>query len=73
MQYILTQKILNLNNEIESFQKRLFSLGPDNVLKRGFTIASDSQGRIIKSSEQLSTGDEFRLKTGKGSFCAKKL
>ena len=55
------------------FQKRLFSLGPDNVLKRGFTIALDSQGRIIKSSEQLSTGDEFRLKTGKGSFCAKKL
>ena len=73
LQYTLTQKILNLNNEIESFQKRLFSLGPDNVLKRGFTIASDSQGRIIKSSEQLSTGDEFRLKTGKGSFCAKKL
>ncbi len=73
LQYTLTQKFLNLKNEIESFQKRLFSLGPDNVLKRGFTIALDSQGRIIKSSEQLSTGDEFRLKTGKGSFCAKKL
>ncbi len=73
LQYTLTQKILNLNNEIESYQKRLFSLGPDNVLKRGFTIASDSQGRIIKSSAQLSTGDEFRLKTGKGSFYAKKL
>ena len=31
LQYTLTQKILNLNNEIESFKKRLFSLGPNNV------------------------------------------
>ena len=39
LEYILTQKILNCSNEIKSFHKRLISLGPDNVLKRGFTIA----------------------------------
>ena len=58
--------------KLNLLKKAIFTR-PNNVLKRGFTIASDSQGRIIKSSEQLSTGDEFRLKTGKGSFCAKKL
>ena len=73
LEYVLTQKILNCSNEIKSFHKRLVSLGPDNVLQRGFTIALDSQGRIIKSSDQLSEGDKFRLKTGKGSFNAKKL
>lgn len=73
LEYVLTQKILNCSNEIKSFHKRLVSLGPDNVLKRGFTIALDSQGRIIKSSDQLSEGDKFRLKTGKGSFNARKL
>ena len=73
LEYVLKQKILSCSNEIKSFHKRLVSLGPDNVLQRGFTIALDSQGRIIKSSDQLSEGDKFRLKTGKGSFNAKKL
>ena len=73
LKYVLTQKILNCNNEIKSFHKRLISLGPENVLQRGFTIAFDNLGRIIKSPEHLSNGEEFKLKTAKGSFKAKKI
>tara|TARA_Y100000816_G_scaffold139045_1_gene98482 strand:- start:195 stop:542 length:348 start_codon:yes stop_codon:yes gene_type:complete len=73
LEYIITHKILNCSNEIKSIHKRLISLGPDNVLQRGFTIASDNQGRIIKSPEHLSKGEEFSLKTAEGSFKAKKI
>ena len=73
IEYILTQKIFNCSNEIKSLQKRLISLGPDNVLQRGFTIAYDSRGRIIKSPDHILNGEEFKLKTVKGSFKAKKI
>ena len=73
LKYILKQNLLKCSNEIESYYKRLISLGPDNVLERGFAIASDSKGRIIKSANQIIVGEEFKLKTAKGSFNAKKI
>ena len=51
----------------------MVGIGPDNVLKRGFSIPTDIQGNIIKSPDQIKVGDTFNLKTAKGSFKGRKI
>ena len=56
----------------EAFQKRLISLGPNQVLDRGYAIASIKNGDLIRNAVDISIGDSFSLKTGNGSFGAEK-
>ena len=60
-------KFLNLVNQLRS-------LGPENVLKRGFSIAVDKETKkIIRSANDIASGADFMLKTADGSFDAKKI
>ena len=56
----------------EALQKQLTSLGPNQVLDRGYTIALMKNGDLIRNSVDISIGDSFSLKTGNGSFGAEK-
>ena len=55
-----------------ALSKQLVGLGPDQVLNRGYSIAFDKFGEIIRKSTDLKIGEEFILKTGTGSLDAKK-
>ena len=56
----------------ESLSKQLINLGPKHVLERGYAIPFDQSGVIIRRADQISIGEEFALKTAKGSLSAKK-
>ena len=71
--YVNNQNFIHYRNDLESLQKRLVGLGPNNVLERGFSIATNIQGNIIKSPDQIKVGDTFNLKMAKGSFKGKKI
>ena len=71
--YVNNQNFIHYRNDLESLLKRLVGLGPDNVLKRGFSIATNIQGNIIKSPNQIKVGDKLNLKTAKGSFKGRKI
>ena len=71
--YVNNQNFIHYRNNLESLLKRLVGLGPDNVLERGFSIPTDTQGNIIKSPDQIKVGDTFNLKMAKGSFKGKKI
>ena len=56
----------------ESLSKQLINLGPKHVLERGYAIPFDQSGNIIRRADQISVGEEFALKTARGSLSAKK-
>ena len=63
----------NLVKQLKSYDKRLYGLSPNHVLKRGYSIAIDKNGEIIYSKDQLKSGDKFDLKTADGIMGAKKI
>ena len=70
-------KLINVKYErwfqhIEYLSKQLLSLGPKQVLERGYAIPFNQSGEIIRRADQISIGDRFELKTAKGSLGAKK-
>ena len=60
-------KFVSLTNQLQS-------VGPENVLKRGFSIAIEKETKkIIRSANDIISGKVFKLKTANGSFEAKKI
>ena len=45
----------------------LDAMSPLRVLRRGYTIASDTEGRTVKSAAALSVGQQFKLSFSDGS------
>ena len=48
----------------------LDALSPLSILARGYAIARDDSGRVVKESSELSLGDSVRVLLGSGSFDA---
>ena len=70
-------KLINVKYEkwfqhTEYLSKQLLSLGPKQVLERGYAIPFNQSGEIIRRADQISIGEGFELKTAKGSLGAKK-
>ena len=60
------------NERISLAAGKLDSLSPLGVLARGYAIAFDSQGRIIKRASDVSAGDRIRVKVSDGDMdCTK--
>lgn len=48
----------------------LDALSPLSVLTRGYAIARDASGRVLRSAAEVRPGDEVRVLLGEGSFDA---
>lgn len=48
----------------------LDALSPLSVLTRGYAIARDASGRVIRRADEVGPGDEVRVLLGEGSFDA---
>jgi exodeoxyribonuclease VII large subunit len=46
----------------------LDALSPLSVLKRGYSIAEDKEGRLVRRAQEVSIGDTLRLKLAEGSL-----
>lgn len=49
----------------------LEALSPLAVLARGYAIARDGEGRVVKAARELEAGDEVRVLLGEGAFRAR--
>ena len=49
---------------------RLHDLSPLATLSRGYAIARDGEGRIVKHATALSPGDTFEVTVADGRICA---
>ncbi len=71
---IISEKLNNANEKLNSHKKYLENLGPSQVLSRGYSIATDKKtNKIIRSSNAIRKGERFYLRTFEGSLEAEKL
>lgn len=53
---------------LENIERMLAVLSPDAVLRRGFSLTTDAQGRAITSVQDLSDGMQVRTRLKDGTF-----
>ncbi len=71
---VLLQNNLSVYQAFVLSAQRLFkNVDPKQVLKRGYSIARDLNGLIIRSSKQLDVGSEFVVEFGEGNILAEKI
>ena len=68
---LMTTRINNDLNMIKSIDDRLDSLNPNNVLKRGYSFVSDSDGRAIESIDKLACGSDIKIVMSDGNADAR--
>lgn len=61
-------KIALLREKIDAAEKQLELLSVDSVLSRGFAIALDEEGRIIKNAKTAPKGAAFNIKFSDGQI-----
>lgn len=49
-------------------EQRLNALNPQSILKRGFALVRDSDGRLVKSVAQVHPGDDLQVRVSDGEF-----
>ena len=58
-QAAVTHWITNRSHRIETLQGRLDAIGPQAVLKRGFSLTQDADGKVLRSSKDAKDGQEI--------------
>ena len=70
----LTDRLNAAENQLLSVRKQRYihlaasleAMSPLKVLSRGFSVATDSQGRVLRSAEGLSPGDRIHIRMENG-------
>lgn len=60
-------KVSRMESQVELLAGRIRAADPRNILSRGYTLAVDGSGRVLKSAEGLSCGDAVRLMFADGT------
>jgi exodeoxyribonuclease VII large subunit len=58
-------------SQLSGLHRRLESLNPLAILKRGYSMVSGPDGTIIRSIEQVHDGDDINVRVSDGDFSAK--
>jgi exodeoxyribonuclease VII large subunit len=67
----VSRGILDRRQAIEGLRRRLEALGPMAVLRRGYALALDGEGRILRTAAAFRPGDEFTLRLRDGRVRAR--
>ena len=63
----MAARIDNAKRQLALRASSLDAMSPLKVLERGYAIAHDEHGRVIREAATVSVGDELRLRLWKGS------
>lgn len=58
--------IQRLKARLERHQENLVHLNPESVLERGYSLAYDASGSIVRTSDQIDVGDTIRVAFARG-------
>ena len=58
--------IANRRHRWQSLVSLMQSLSPESILKRGFSLTSDENGRLIRTVSQVKSGDRLRTRIADG-------
>ncbi|MGO9515955.1 MAG: exodeoxyribonuclease VII large subunit [Candidatus Korobacteraceae bacterium] len=62
--------LLRRRSRLERSHSSLLALSPNAILARGYALVFDTEGRLVKETSQLRTGDKVRTQLGRGEFTA---
>ena len=62
----MKEKLANLKEDIDNFQKRLELINPMNVLKRGYSITTNEKGEVISSINNVKQNDKIITRLADG-------
>jgi exodeoxyribonuclease VII large subunit len=68
LQLALQQRLVRQRQRLQAAETLLGSLNPQAVLERGYAIARDSHGAILRSPEQVKPRDDVELQLAAGSL-----
>ena len=71
MQVALQDHLRTRKTALERYAIQLDALSPLKVLGRGYAVAQDREGKVLKSVKQLKSGKEFTLRVADGGVDAK--
>ena len=54
-------KIARMESRIDLLENRILSADPRNILKRGYVLALDAGGKVLKGAQALSQGDRLSI------------
>lgn len=66
MRGVLERRMLQENHRMELLEHRVDAVNPEKLLQRGYSITR-SNGRVVRSPEQLKAGDEIETTMEKGT------
>lgn len=66
MRGVLERRMLRENHRMELLEHRVDAVNPEKLLQRGYSITR-SNGRVVRSPEQLKAGDEIETTMEKGT------
>lgn len=64
----LQDKIKNLRNRIENNVTILENSSPDTILKRGYSMVTDENGKVIREASQVSSGEKLIITPSSGKI-----
>ncbi|MGN0702300.1 MAG: exodeoxyribonuclease VII large subunit [Lentihominibacter sp.] len=67
MGYSMNNRILSARNRLEMLREFIESSNPKAILARGYSVVTDTRGRIIRSTEELKEGLGVNIETGNGT------
>lgn len=67
MRGVLERRMLRENHRMELLEHRADAVNPEKLLQRGYSITR-SNGRVVRSPEQLKAGDEIETTMEKGTI-----
>jgi len=70
---ITQNHIKSLKAELQANSARLKALSPFNVLARGYAVATDQAGNVIRDGKTIKGGEVFNIRVEAGTFGAKKV
>lgn len=70
MKTAVREKVGQGKQSLSLLAGRLDALSPLKVLQRGYAVATDSTGQVLRSAKSLSPGDQFALRLSDGTLDA---
>lgn len=67
MKELLVMKINEYRHRLDILKTGLESCNPETILEKGYSVVTDTDGRIIKDAETLRKGDIITIKACRGS------
>lgn len=65
---LIDDRIRAASSLLDSLKKETEALSPLSVLKRGYAVVTDKNGKALTSAKSLKAGDEVRTRLYKGEF-----